>query len=261
MDMKKLLFLIFLSLFPIWNANADNLPNLFQVEVPVGSQLSDERGPAVRDAFSQLMVRLTGNPDIDKNAVIKEASKRAEYYVQEFSYSAPTMMSATYTLNVTFDEDDVKRLINKAGVPFWGEKRPLILVWLIVTDANHDTEIIGNETPGDIPDAFRIQSKKFALPMIFPLMDVTDMSQVSPEEVGKMSLPALIQAGKRYAPNAYLVGRIETVSDGFQSHWELVMGKNQWSWSITDKTTDAMIAEVLYQTSQTLSQYFNERSG
>lgn len=256
MDMKKIIiFVLFLTLFPV-SAFAVKMTNLYHADLPVSSQSDDERAQAVRQGFAQLLIKLTGNPDIEKNPDIKDAMKRADYFVQEYSYSSPTTNSATYFIHITFEPSDVDRLLHKSGLAYWGEKRPLILVWLAVTDTKNVTEIIGNETPGDVLDTMKVESNKLGLPLIFPLMDVIDMSQVSVDEVTSMSLPVLKQAGKRYAPNAYLIGKIEPSNDGYQSEWQLILDNDEWTWTITDKSMDSVITEVLNQASQALSKYY-----
>jgi hypothetical protein len=260
MDMKKLVLIALLFIVIPLSAYAVKVTSLYHADMPVSSQSDDERAQAVKQGFTQLLIKLTGNPDIANNPDIKEAIKRADYYVQEYSYSAPTTNSATYLIHLTFEMNDINRLLKKSGIAVWGEKRPLILVWLAVTDAKHVTEIVGNETPGDVIDLMKYQGKKLALPLIFPLMDVTDMSQVSPEEVAAMTLPVLKQAGKRYSPNAYLIGKIEPTDNGYQSEWQLLLNQDEWSWNITDKTMDAVIKEVLMQASQALSKYYQVKS-
>jgi hypothetical protein len=259
--MKKLmLMVIFWVVFLALPAFAVKVTHLYHADLPVSSQSDDERALAVQQGFSQLLIKLTGNPDIEKNPTIKAAIKRADYYVQEFSYSAPTTNSSTYFIHLVFEPHDVNRLLRKAGITFWGERRPLILVWLVANNSSHVPEIISNETPGSILDAMKNQGDKFGLPLIFPLMDMVDMEQVSPEEVDAGMLPVLRQAGKRYSPNAYLIGKIETKADGCDSQWQLIINKNQWAWSISNSTPDAVIADVFYQTSQTLSKYFEVKS-
>ncbi len=259
--MKKLMFtIVFLFYLLAMSAHAVKVTGLYQTELPVSSQSDDERALAVRQGFLQLLIKLTGNPEIEKSPAIKEAIKRADYYVQEYSYSAPTMAASTYFIHIIYETTDVNRLLRKAGIAFWGQKRPLILVWLAVSDLKGAPVVIGNETPGEVLEAMQHQSRRFGLPLIFPIMDVADMSQVSPEEVRAMTLLPLQEAGKRYSPNVYLIGKIETMTGGYQSQWQLIWNKHQWRWSIADKTTDKVIAEVLYQASQALSQHFKAQS-
>lgn len=250
--MKKLLLLVVLTLFPLLPVYAVVVDDLYQADIPVTSQLSDDRISAVREGFSRLMIKLTGDPNIAKNPVIKDAIQRADYYVQTFSYSAPTTASATYSLHVSFEADDIKRMLRKAGVAYWDENRPLIVVWLAITNPKHEVAIIDDQTPGDILDALRQQGEKFALPLIFPLMDVADLGEISPEDINNMSVPVVKKASQRYSPNAYLIGKIESVDGACQSHWLLIVNNKQWNWTIADKTPEDIVAEVLYQVSQTL---------
>jgi len=258
--MKKLIsIVILLTAFFSVSAFAIKIIKLYHEDIPVTSQSDDERAQAARVGFVQLLIKLTGDPAIEKNPDIKDAIKRADYYVSEFSYSSPTTNSATYFIHLTFEANDVNRLLHRAGVSFWGEKRPLILVWLTLTSPHHPIEIIGDETPGELLESMKFTGEKLGLPLIFPLMDVTDIGQISPEDVSTMDLTTLKKAGKRYAPNAYLIGNIEALEDGYQTEWQLVLGNRQWKWTIATKSLDDAITKVLSQTSQTLSTKYDAK--
>lgn len=259
--MKKIIWLaLAMMMFFPYPLFAVNVPSLYQAELPVMSQADDERIQAVKAGFQALLVKLTGDPAVLRRPEFKEAIQRANYFVSEYSYALPTPQASTYVLHVRYDEADINRLLRKSSVTFWGEDRPLILVWLAVTDAENATEIIGNETPSNILDTLKRQSSKYAIPLIYPMMDVADMSQVSIQDVTSMALPALWQAGKRYSPNGILVGKIAATDLGYESEWELVLDRSHWKWTLTDKTVDGVIDNALTEASQTLAKHFAVRS-
>lgn len=253
--MKKLLLVIvILAFFPIMPVLAVTVSSLYQAEVPVVTQADNERSEAVKQGFVRVLIKLSGDSQIDNNPIIKSSLKKADYYVQEFSYATPTVSSSQYLLQIRYNTADVNKLLNKAGVTYWGESRPLILVWLAVTNnAVHTSQIISNEESGDILLAMKQKEKKYGLPLIFPMMDITDMDQVSYDDIAAMNLPALQEAARRYSPDAFLIGAIQQNDDVFQGEWQLVIGDNQWHWSISDKSIENVIDSVLNQTSQTLA--------
>lgn len=254
--MKKLIFTILCYLCCFSAAFAVKVNGLYRIELPIAAQTEDLKEQAIKDGFLELLIRLSGNPDIGKNPIIQENLKRPDYYVQELSYSPSTTTSSQYLIQIRYEKDDVNRLLKKAGIAYWGENRPLILVWLAITGKHHETEIISNEMPGEIFIAMKGQSKKYGLPLIFPMMDVADISQISPIDVISMSLPDLTEAAKRYAPDALLIGYIDENNTRYQSQWQLVLGKKRWKWTMTDNSMNQAIASIMNQVGQTLSKLY-----
>jgi hypothetical protein len=258
--MKRLRFLgCLLAALVMMPAYAVKVGSLYEAEVAVPSQAPEVRAEAIRQGFLDVLIKVSGNPDIANLPAIKTNIKRADYYVQEFGYSQPTVNTSTYTLKVRFDQDDVNRLLKSAGVVYWGETRPLTLVWLAVTDADHQTNIIGGETPGPILETMKNEGKRYGLPLIFPVMDMDDMNLVSPDHINVASLPLLQDAGKRYAPDAMLIGNIQPGDKGFNSQWTLALNQQQWSYTIPGDSLQAIMTSVMQQVSQTLSTRYVEK--
>jgi hypothetical protein len=254
--MKKLWIIFFLAFLPPHVSFAIKVSNLYQVELPVISQSPEFKEEAMRTGLLQVLIKLTGDPLIDKNPLIKTSLQKADYYVQEFGYSTVTTNSATYLIQIRFDNHSINRLLKKAGVLYWGEIRPLILVWLAYTNKHHFTEIIGNETSKNIALDVKEQGKRYGLPLIFPVMDMEEVNDVPTTAVVSMELPVLKAAAKRYSPDALLVGHIEEQEDGLQSEWQLSLKNNKWTWSASGKTADEVIAFVMDRISQTLAKHY-----
>lgn len=253
---KSILAVVLAALLVCTSAWAVRVATLYEAELTVPSQTADVRADAVRDAFLKVLIKVTGNQDIEKNRRIRDSINRADYYVQEYSYSSPSVSSSTYTLHVQFNETDVKRLLRKAGVDYWGEMRPLILVWLATINDKKEIDILGVETPGNLLHVFKKQGERFGLPLIFPVMDVTDMNMISSENIVSVSLPVLKTAATRYAPGALLIGTIEQGKQGYDAHWNLILGDKIWDWSISAPTQQMVISDVLDDVSQTLSRRY-----
>jgi len=255
--MKKLLLsFIVLFIFSITNAYAVKVSSLYQAEIQVASQTEDQKEQAVEDGFLQVLIKLTGDPQIGANPVIRQSMKKADYYVQEYSYLAPTPDASQYLIRIRYDIDDVNRLLKKAGVAYWGENRPLLLVWLAITDGQHNAEIIASEAPGTEYSTMKQQSRKYGIPLIFPIMDMDDMSKVSVNDVSDMTLPVLSEAAKRYSPDALLIGNLQKTKTGFAGRWRLVLGNTTFDWMISDKSVEGEMSAVMNFVSQNLAKNY-----
>lgn len=227
--------------------------NLYQVELSVASQSADARTEAALLGFEQILVKLTGDTNVVQNPIIKENLNKAGYFVQEYHYALPSANSSEYQIFITFAAEDINRLLKRAGVAFWGAKRPLILAFVALRTPNGELEIISDDSSNDIASEMKIYSNKYGLPLILPAMDMEDLNQFAPEDVTSVTLPVLKTAGKRYAPDVYLIGNIQQNVGGYETQWELVSNTKKWDWAADDRSIEKIIADVIEQVSQHLS--------
>lgn len=248
--MKKIIWIILFISCPL--AYAVKVTGLYQAEISVISKARDVREDAIKEGFLHVLLKLSGNAAIDQNPLIHSAFRKAEYYVSDFTYLSETKDSSQYALQINYEPGDINRLLNKANIAYWGENRPLVLVWLVVTNSRHEREIVGNEFSGSVYFQVMQESKKFGLPVIFPVMDMDEIEQVSPDDVANLSIKVLETAGKRYSPEALLIGDISENEEGVQSKWQLMMKDTQWNWKINNKSVEGVISFIMSQVSQTL---------
>lgn len=254
--MKKLLSIaIILFWLPCFSAFAVKMHNLYEVRLPVMSQQQDDRATAVQDGLLQVLIKLSGDADIGSKPAIKEALKRAEYYVQEYSYEQPESgdVNYNYLIRIKYEKRDVMRLMKKSSVAYWGDKRPLILVWLVVADLNSDYKLIGSEEASDLLSAFKNESKKYGLPVIFPMMDMTDVSVITTNDVASVNVTALNAAAKRYAPDALLIGRVNDNKQELTSEWVLIKNGNSWEWNFSNTNSEELFSALMSNVRQTLA--------
>lgn len=107
------LFVIFAT--PVFAVTAAS--NLYKAEVSLAAQTEDLKEQAVREGLLQVLRKVTNNPQIEMNRVIKASLRRADYYVQEYNYSIPTPASAEYIIHISYEKEDIDRLLKKAA-PF-----------------------------------------------------------------------------------------------------------------------------------------------
>lgn len=237
-------------------AHAVKVSNLYQVELPVASQSEQEKAKAIKVGFSQLLVKLSGDPQIENKPELKTMLKSPDSYVQEFTYINTPDMGHPYLIQIHFNQADIEDVFKKANTAYWGENRPQILVWLALVNPHKGTTVLGNETGGSLLALMKQRSDQYGLPLAFPAMDVGDLSQITTEDVVQMELPVLREAGKRYSSDALLIGKLEQNVEGYQSQWRLVLSDAQWDWTFTGKTSDLIVSQVLDKVSLTLARHY-----
>lgn len=255
--MKRLRYLLGagLCLFILTSAVfAVRVSALYQAKIPVSSQSAEERNRVIQAGLAQVLIKVSGNPQITSNPHVKARLGSANSLMQEFSYaSQPATSAKPYVLQLDFDSEGINNLLREAGSPIWGQNRPLILVWLESEIPNQPAEMITSDSANFILPILKQQADRRGLPIIFPAMDVTDLSQVSANDIVTMAIPVLTNAAKRYGSDAILVGRMIQNSNGYTTQWNLVMGDDQWSWTLAGKTPEDALSSLADNVANTLA--------
>lgn len=242
------LFIALLLLFPM-TGFAVKVPSIYRADIPVVSQEDDIRASAAKEGLMQVLIKVSGDPQIVNHPAVKNSIKNADALVEEFGYaSTPNIPATPYLIKLRFDAKQINALLKNAGASSWGGNRPSIMVWLVIKDK----PIISN----DLSVEMKRQGKKYGLPLVFPVMDAAEMSKVSSNDVTTMKLPALSEAAKRYSSDAMLIGYIEPVANVYQGKWELVLDETKWTWDLQGATSDNVVDAVLSQVNQTLAKHY-----
>jgi hypothetical protein len=231
---------------------------LYQGVMPVASQSAAEREQVLQPALGQVLIKVSGNNQILNNTQVKSHLSSAGTLMQEFSYTAAPEANPAkpYLLRLNFDADGINKILRDAGVPIWGQNRPVLLVWLDFEMPNHPAEIIGTDSNTALPAAFKQAMDRRGVPVMFPTMDMQDLSQVTINDLTSMDMAKLTLAAKRYGDEAILVGRIVQDTNGFTTQWKLNVGKDQWGWTITGKTLPDTLAALADNVADSLARRY-----
>ncbi len=98
-------------------------------------QSAEQRTDGIRRAFTQMLVKVTGNRNIARRPELQGDIEQAPRYVQQFRYrlgagQSPVAEEAARLLTVQFDALAVQRLLRERRLTVWGENRPSGLVWI-----------------------------------------------------------------------------------------------------------------------------------
>lgn len=195
---------------------------LYAAATPVPDQSAATRQKAFQRDLAQVLVKVSGNPNAAQVSALAPVLDNAANLVVEYRYrSVPVSQGGGQELWARFDDKAVDKALAQSGQGTWGQGRPTLVAWVL------DSGTIVADNPNDpVVVAMRKSADQRGLPLVVPLMDLTDQKQVSPFDIRSLFLPALESASSRYGAHAMLVGVINTADVGVTSQWTLVFGKD-----------------------------------
>lgn len=274
----KRFFRIFWLIIGLGAANllqaATEVDGLYEASVPVFTQGKEERKLAIRSAFEDVIVKVSG----DRNAValleLAGALENMVPFIEQYRYDklpqepAPpdfdpdiqaTELQPTQLLWARFDEDEVNRILQQNNLPVWSRVRPMMLVWLAVEDAGM-RYIVDSGSVSDIPAELDKLSKRRGVPVVLPLMDLEDQQNVRVIDIwGNFNEPVRL-ASERYQPEAILVGRLlRDRSGGWRGRWTFYGDEKSTGvyWSNIASSQPELIATGVNGASDWLAQRFS----
>jgi len=219
------LLLVIASFLPYSAIEAIEVKDLYQASVTLNSRNNTDRAIALKEALAAVMVKVGGNKSVLNNKIIKKSLNNFRLYLNQYRYQLKTIPAIKLTaenqskqlfLLASFNEDKINELFQQANLAIWGSLRPQVLLWLVNEDGLIRT-ILSNSTDSNLPIAnLPILVKDFSaqrgLPIIIPLMDLTDANQIKLSDIwGRFEQP-IRKASNRYLPDAILVMRISNSS-------------------------------------------------
>ena len=254
-------FIFWLSAVISYPSFADKVPQLYEARIPVFSQSREERNDAIRNAFTEVLVRVSGRADIAKTEdypAIATAVESATRYAQQFRFykanPQPTdPKEPKLVLWVRFDEKAVNSVLRANQLPVWGDTRPATLVWLVVDNRGRRT-LVGNDSADPDHAAILERARMRGVPLRFPLLDLTDRSSLRVSDVWGNFESTILQASQRYQTEAVLVGRVyQGYSGSWTARWSLYSDGRRQDWAITDSEKASVLAPGIDKTAETLA--------
>ncbi|PHR82489.1 MAG: hypothetical protein COA59_14355 [Colwellia sp.] len=214
------LLLVITSFLPFSAIEAVEVTDLYQASVTINSQNDTDRAIALKEALAAVMVKVGGNKSVLDNKIIKKSLINYQLYLNQYRYQLNTIHAIKPTdenqtkqlfLLASFNEDKINQLFQQANLAIWGSLRPQVLLWLVNEDGLIRT-IMSNSTDSNLPTIVNNFSVQRGLPIIMPLMDLTDANQIKLSDIwGRFGQP-IIKASNRYFAEAIVVMRISNSS-------------------------------------------------
>ncbi|MGB1327945.1 MAG: DUF2066 domain-containing protein [Porticoccaceae bacterium] len=208
-------------------ASASQATDLYRVLVPVDDQTTESREIGIKIAFSEMLVKLSGNSQILQSPQLKPFLSDPKAYLDSVGFNQLSNTEADKNiatgLDVKFDRPSVDKLLKQAQLPIIPAIRPTFLVWLMVDDIvdgrrvldESSAEKIGAEDHFfDLLEAFNDSMQTRAIPYFLPSYDLEDQLSLSAKDAWAMNIEALNNASKRYEADGWFALRIFKASDG-----------------------------------------------
>ena len=248
--------LCLLITLPMFSVRAAT-PELFDAEVVVPNQTSGVRTRATSAALEEVLVRVAGQDAVLKTAPAKQMLKKPDALVQQYRYfyepgSEPPLLK----LWLRFDGDAIRNSLQQQGQAYWGSERPDTLVWLAVEDRGK-RYVVSADDGTDVQQQIALAAKQRGLPVLFPLMDLEDQSQVRFSDIWGGFFENVMAASRRYSPQAVLIGRLNrSPSGGWSSRWHLEVAGKPAAWSDSRQQLNKLSQQGIDDTADRLASRF-----
>lgn len=189
-------------------AAALEVNDLYRVVVDVDDQSSQQRNQAVTKALRGVFLKVGGKKSVLEHKLLQRALKQPNNYITQYHYQR---QEDALSLTVKFDENKVNALFKQATLPIWGSLRPQVLLWLI-DEQGASRHIVAYDENTSIPDTVTQFSKQRGLPIVMPLMDLTDSEQVILSDLWAYFPDKVQQVSERYYADTVIVMRVSDSS-------------------------------------------------
>lgn len=237
--------------------------DLYKTTFPVQDKENTKLSAILSTAMENIFIKASGNSQIIKNnKILAEAVKQAENYVETYFYQANSEIKTDpanpYLFTATFPLTIIDDFLIQAGQKVWKTPRPSLIAWIAVKDTEPPRLLNAGEQ-GRIETMIKnIAIEKRGIELFFPQMDLTDVNQISIDEVLKNNISAVQLASQRYAQTAILIGTLIHSSDtlAWESTWTLVLDSNViFTGSFSNPKVDALIYSMLNEIADALHQH------
>ena len=247
---------LFFTLMVSFSTLAVEVTDLYQASVEVPSQSSQDRRRGIKQAMMDILIKVSGQKSIKDNTILQQAMNQPDNYFLQYRYENNQQ---ALNLVVDFDQDKINQLFKQAQQPLWGSLRPQVLIWLI-----NEEKLARNIIASSSESVFALRIKQLAkqrgLPVILPLMDLEEATNISTSEVWGRFAEPVMESSSRYQPEKIviirisdhsLVDSIEAPSDCLVCQqqvvvdWSIIEDQQLFSQPYKGNDTNELLAQVV----------------
>ena len=277
--------LLILSIFTLSShVYAVEINDLYQAKIKVASQSSLHEKEALKKAMENVLLKV-GGADIFSNKLIKQAIIRNNQYLLQLSYVHDLTFDAALSndntvnrggdeeslfLHALFSEKKINQLLVKANLPIWGRLRPQVLLWF-VEESGFERRILSDASSSPYPALVHQHTQQRGLPLVLPLMDLDDLTQVNIADVWGRFVEPLKPVATRYLAEASVIIRLSNSSLLDESKvdcqplckntyhaldWTLFLAKEEFSKKYKGNDTDQLLSNALTDITQEIYHHY-----
>ena len=218
-----LLCLVFVLLFGLQPAHAVKVDKLYEAFAPVSSRAAQQRPAALREVLRRVVVKVSGQNVLPGGFA---SGVRMDTLTEQFGYESRQVPGHEgLHLWARLNAARVNRLIRDAGLPIWPVERPATLLWVAIQDKTE--EVLGEDSTHEVMAGIDALAAQRGIPLIYPIMDLAESSQVDYGKVARLDAALLSSASEKYASQYQLIGHIQRLSKKkWRARWRILDGNS-----------------------------------
>lgn len=249
---KSLAAILMVLLWTIPSVLAVEVDDLYVAEVLVPADSENQLYRGARAGLMEVLIRISGTTAVEDNQSLRAAlSSAADYYYQYSFDSTEAMVQVegeevpARQLRIHFEPSAIAKLLRENGFPVWGSNRPTLMVWIAADDGT-GRRLVAESDSSELTEALETQAERRGLPLLYPLLDLEDESNLSTGAVWGFFLGRIVEASRRYDPDSILTGRVMRRPDGsWSAHWSWRIDQQWVSIDNTAPDVDSLVAHVV----------------
>ena len=230
------LFFILISLL-VGQSFAADVANLYQSQSPVSSQSGEERQKVAPDVLQQVILKVVGDRSALDTVDLSAILAKTDQFIKHYKYHQTNNISDDVTepehldVLLSFNENDLNDVLTEHGLPIWGHSRPEVLIWVAIEEG--DTRSVLSEETNQLNIVQSLNQSAFmrGLPLLFPVMDLQDQSQVTFTDLWADFSETIETASKRYGAPVILMVKLKVSENNlFRADWHARINGESEKW-------------------------------
>lgn len=254
--------MLLLAFLP-WQSQAIPVDDIYVAKVLVTDEGASQLRSGARAGLLQVLVRVSGSLEVEESSMIRGALRNPASYYFQYSYESTdkTLMMddgqvPALELTLHFEPSAIARLLRDASFPVWGSNRPAVLLWIAVSEGQ-ERRILSESDPSSIVESLVTRASERGVPLLFPILDLEDASQISTAEVWGAFLDRIEGASVRYSPDAVLTARIQQEINGrWSGRWSFRVAEGWQSMETVEFSSDELVRRMVDQLANDLASRF-----
>ncbi|HSX20538.1 MAG TPA: DUF2066 domain-containing protein [Gammaproteobacteria bacterium] len=217
------------------------MDNLYTVVIQVTDNNIATRNKHLPQAFEQVIKKVASSNHVLHHQEYINAREHLDRFVNHYFF---TEDDGDYTLTLRFNEQMINRLVAKMGRTTLGKTRQQVLLWL-VTQQNNNAQFVAYEVDGTLAHHVDRLALDYGVPIILPLLDLTERVFIRERDVLDFNVRPLQQAAERYNTSTILLGKAQSLAGIWHCEWRLIDGDQNISWTSNSPDLKAELEQMI----------------
>ena len=245
---------------------AADVTNLYQSRAPVSSQSEDERQKLAPDVLRQVILKVVGDRSELDTVDLSPILAQTQQLVQQYQYHRVNIISDDLTqpdqleLVLSFNKAKLNQSLTDMSLPIWGNARPEVIIWSAIEDKGVRSILSADDSSLGAVMALQDAASMRGLPVLLPLMDLQDQTQVTYTDLTAGFSETVESASQRYGAPVILMMTTTISENGLVlTDWHARINGESEYWASRGDITTSMSAGINELTDR-LAKRFSQRS-